>query len=64
MFIVAFPRSPHAYAIRGREVQVLARFDAERLIPRVELRTVSARYSSGAWPSVTIRWRNAGSRIF
>jgi len=37
MFIVAFPRSPHAYAIRGREVQVLARFDAERLIPRVEV---------------------------
>src|ERR1700719_5309350 len=37
MFMDAFPRSPHAYAIRGREVQLLARFDAERVIPRVEV---------------------------
>src|SRR5947208_9255558 len=36
MFIVAV-RSPYAYAIRGPEVQLLARFDAERVIPRVEV---------------------------
>src|SRR3989440_2129401 len=36
MFIVAF-RSPHAYAIRRREVQLLARFDAERVVPRIEV---------------------------
>src|SRR5205823_7535148 len=30
-------RSPHAYAIRGSEVQLLARFDAERVIPRIEV---------------------------
>src|SRR5256885_6947552 len=30
-------RSAHAYAIRGSEVQLLARFDAERVIPRIEV---------------------------
>jgi len=56
--------SPDADTIFRREIQLLGSMYGESIVQGSRLRTVTARYWSGAWPSVAICVRSSSSRVF